>query len=168
MTIQQASHDSGILQSYEPFGTELITCIQTLVPNAKIWFHQTWAYEHGSDHIYFPRYDCDQQKMYTALSVATKAFTQKHGLTIIPSGDVVQQLRQLPDFAYLNGGESLCRDGFHMSMTYGRYAVAATWAECLLNVDIRKDSFSPPDTDAQKMKCVRDVVHNSCRRTQEK
>ena len=51
---------------------------------------------------------------------------------LIKSGDVIQKIReQIPEFDYKNGGESLCCDGFHMSHTYGRYAVAMTWLATL-------------------------------------
>lgn len=162
VTIQQASHDSGILDTYEPYGTELIHCIQEYVPSAEIWFHQTWAYEHGSDHPLFSRYDCDQQKMYEAIVVSAEEFTQRHNLPIIPCGSVIQTLRRMPDFDYLNGGRSLCRDSFHMSMSYGRYAVAATWAERLLDIDVRNDSFAPAETELALMEKVREVVHGCC------
>lgn len=107
VTIQQASHDSGILESYEPYGSELIAFIREKAPQANIWFHKTWAYEHGSDHPEFPRYDCDQGKMAQAIDRAASAFTQKHRLPTIPSGDVIQALRQLPEFDFPGGGRVL-------------------------------------------------------------
>jgi hypothetical protein len=162
ITIQQVSYESGIPESYEPYGTNLINYVRETAPRAKLWFHKTWAYEHGSDHPEFPRYDCDQIKMYQALSTAAAEFTAKHTLPVIPAGDVVQALRQLPEFDYLNGGLSLCRDGFHMSETYGRYAVAATWFEMLTGESILENSFMPEDTDAELLKKVKQVVHGFC------
>jgi hypothetical protein len=100
--------------------------------------------------------------MYQAICNAAAEFTAKHTLPVIPAGDVVQALRQLPEFDYLNGGLSLCRDGFHMSETYGRYAVAATWFEMLTGESILENNFMPEDTDAELLKKVKQVVHGFC------
>ncbi len=162
VTIQQASHDSGIPESYEPYGTELLAYIRENAPQAEVWFHKTWAYEQGSDHPDFPRYDCDQVKMYQAISKAAAAFTQKHMLPVIPSGDVIQALRRLPEFDFPKGGQSLCRDGFHLSETYGRYAAAAAWFEKLLRRDIRSNAFIPEGADQTTIDRIKQVVHMLC------
>lgn len=162
VTIQQASQDSGRAETYEPYGTEVIDTVRKYVPDARIWFHKTWAYEHNSDHPGFAGYNSDQEQMYKQISTAVSKFTADHELPVIPSGDVIQALRQQPCFDVKNGGESLCRDGFHMSMTYGRYAVAAAWFEMLLDGDIRGNTFIPQDTDAAVIQLVQEVVHKVC------
>ena len=96
-------------------------------------------------------------------SAAWRTFVHRYGLPVLPAGDVIQTLRQLPEFDYLNGGLSLCQDGFHMSKTYGRYAAAATWFEMLLGGDIRENAFAPADTDPVLMDKVRHTVHECCR-----
>ena len=70
--------------------------------------------------------------MYNALCKATDIASEVANAELIKSGDVIQKMREkIPHFDYKNGGESLCRDGFHMSLTYGRYAVALTWLTTL-------------------------------------
>ena len=51
---------------------------------------------------------------------------------MIPSGDIIQKARQQEPFRVLEGGISLCRDGFHMSIPYGRYLLACVWMKTLL------------------------------------
>ena len=50
------------------------------------------------------------------------------GGALIPSGDAIRCLRKnVTEFDYPNGGLSLHRDGFHLSLNHGRYA-ALTWS----------------------------------------
>lgn len=162
VTVQQASHDSGMPETYEPYGTELLACIRRYAPRAKIYFHMTWAYETDSTHDAFPRYHRDQQEMYRRICRATEAFAAAHDLPVIPAGKVIQALRQTPEFDYAHGGMSLNRDGFHMSWDYGRYAVAATWFETLTGGDIRTVPFAPDCADPARIDLIRRTVHEIC------
>ena len=77
VTVQQASHDSGMPETYEPYGTELLDYVRRYAPQAKIYFHMTWAYETDSTHDAFPRYHRDQQEMYRRICQATEALDRK-------------------------------------------------------------------------------------------
>ena len=148
ITFQQASHFSGKPDTYRPYLAELAAYARQVCPDAKLCFHQTWAYETDSDHPAFADYECDQKQMYEALCAASATAADEVGLSRIPAGDVIQYLRENePLFDYRNGGLSLCRDGFHMSWDYGRYAVAATWYTTLLGGDIIANPYRPPMAD---------------------
>ena len=128
VTVQQVSHHSGQPQTYIPYLTELVAFVREKCPKAKIYFHQTWAYEIDSDHGGFLNYNRDQQEMYRRIGDCTEMACRLIGATVLPSGPVVQYLREnTAEFDYKNGGLSLNRDGFHLSWDYGRYALAATW-----------------------------------------
>ena len=160
VTIQQVSHKSGLEETYEPYGSQLLEYVAKYAPNAKVYFHRTWAYEIDSMHGQFPNYDGDQQKMYDMIISATNKFCEKHSLPVIPSGDVIQALRKTAEFDYANGGESLCRDGFHMNLIYGRYAVAATWFETLAGKSIFDSTFVPEGADEEKIEVIKKIVHS--------
>ena len=69
---------------------------------------------------------------------------------IIRSGEAVQKLRDnIKEFDYQNGGISLNRDGFHLSLDYGRFAAAAVWLKKLtgLTPDIEKFVSLCPETN---------------------
>ena len=51
---------------------------------------------------------------------------------IIPVGEVIELLRAMPEFDVRQGGQSLHRDGHHLSLGYGRYAAAAVWYQALV------------------------------------
>ena len=78
------------------------------------------------------RYGRSQKVMYDALSDAYARAGADIQAPLIPVGSVIQALRALPPFDYAHGGISLCRDGFHLSMTLGRYAAAAVWYMALV------------------------------------
>lgn len=166
---QQASHDSGWAETYEPFLGNLIGYIKEKVPGARFVLHQTWAYELDSNHDNFGRYNCNQAEMYEKLSTCYKAMADKYNLPMIPCGDVIQKLRQLEPFHVQTGGISLCRDGFHMSFVYGRYALACTWAKKLLQISLQDNTFIPATeyetvpADENLLALIRKVVEESCR-----
>ena len=148
VTLQQVSHFSGIYETYQPYLNNLIQYVLAHQPNARLYFHRTWAYEIDSQHSEYYLYDNNQAKMYDAICQTSATICKETGLEPIPSGNVIQALRErLPKFDYANGGESLCCDGFHMSHTYGRFAVALTWLATLTGKRVEPLPFKELDID---------------------
>ena len=163
VTLQQASHDSGRPERYFPYIRLLAGEVRARVPGARVWVHQTWAYELDSDHPAFAQYGHNQSAMFQALEAAYHQAADSIGAPLIPSGAVIQRLRSLPPFDYAHGGRSLCRDGFHMDWLYGRYALAAAWYECLMGRDVRDNPYTPsPEADAGLLALIRETVHGVC------
>ena len=159
ITIQQVSHLSGIYETYEPHMEFLVNYIKKSCPNAKIMFHRTWAYSTKSGHEGFLNYDKDQQKMYRAIIEASGKACQKYGIEIIPNGEAVQMARELEEF-----NESLCditRDGFHMSLDYGRYLTALVMYKYFTGKDTTLVEYEPCKTDheiCKKLKAIANLV----------
>ena len=125
ITVQQVSGLSGIYDSHYPYLTTVLEYIRTLCPTAKIVWNQTWAYATYSTHGDFPRYDRDQDRMLAMIEETSRRVAEENALERIEVGRVIQALRrQLPP-----DGTELCRDGFHLSFDYGRYAAAYAWAK---------------------------------------
>lgn len=144
ITYQQASHDSGIYDKYQPFLCDLHKVVKEACPNAKFYIHKTWAYEIDSPHGSFVLYNHDQKYMYECLSNAYAKAAESIGVDVIPAGDVIQYLRDnTKEFDYKNGGLSLNRDGFHLSLGYGRYAASLTWYCKLFGGNANDVSFAP-------------------------
>lgn len=166
VTLQQASHDSGLPETYEPYLKQLCAVVRREAPGCRLWLHETWAYETDSTHDKFYRYGHDQAQMYRRLRDAYREAARALSLPLIPCGDVIQSLRRQPPFDYAHGGQSLCRDGFHMHLLYGRYATAATWFETVLGGDIRDNPFVPTDggqtPDEALLYTIRQTVHAVC------
>ena len=130
VTLQQASHDSGLPETYAP-QDEILAYIQAHLPRARIFWHMTWAYQKDSTHPAFSRYSRDQYIMYRAITDAVKSEVLTRGAYagVIPAGTVIQNLRATAL------GDTLTRDGFHLSLDIGRYAAALTWATVLCDID---------------------------------
>lgn len=140
---QQASHDSGIIETYHPYLANMIAYIKEKCPKAEILLQKTWAYEIDSMHPGFCNYHQSQQEMYEKLTEAYESAAEQVGVRLIPCADVIQQLRKKEPFIYGHGGMSICRDGFHMNVIYGRYLLAATWYKTLTRRDICMNSYIP-------------------------
>lgn len=140
---QQASHDSGWMETYEPFLGNMVDYIRRQCPAARIYLNKTWAYEVDSTHEKFARYHNDQKEMFARLSAAYQAASERRGIPLIPCGDVIQAIRREAPFRYEAGGMSLCRDGFHMSWLYGRYALAAAWYATITGRAMTENSYIP-------------------------
>ena len=132
ITLQQSSHDSGLPETYAR-QTEVTDYVHAHKrnPNAVLYWHMTWAYQQDSNHWAFPRYGCDQATMYNAIlhTVRSQILPNPAYGGIIPTGVAIQNLRATPV------GDTVTRDGFHMSESHGRYAAALTWAQTLCGVD---------------------------------
>ncbi len=158
VTLQQASTYSGMFETYEPYLTELAQTVKKAQPQAKLYFHRTWSYETGSQHPGFPNYGCDSDKMYDCIKKASTEAAEAIGAEIIPAGTVIQHLREnTKEFDLKNGGLSLCRDTFHLSEDYGRYAAAATWLHTLTGQKLTAKEFE--DMDFSLLKTITDTVN---------
>ena len=140
---QQVSHESGMLETYSPYIENMQNYVREVVPKAEFLLQQTWAYEIDSLHSGFWDYHQNQQEMYERLREAYQTVAGKLGVRLIPCGDVIQDLRKKEPFLYNEGGMSLCRDGFHMNVIYGRYALAATWYKIITCKLIQENSYIP-------------------------
>ncbi len=165
ITIQQVSNDSGKPQSYFPYLNLVCDYVKETVPNAELYIQETWSYEIDVCHSGYFHYHHSQEEMYRRLHDCYEMAANLTGGKIIPAGTVVQALREeTKEFNYRKGGRSLCRDGFHMSYDYGRYAVAATWVAAITGADIRDNTFIPEEdrfeaVDPALLKVIRDKIY---------
>ncbi len=163
VTLQQASHYSGKLQTYFPYIGTLAGAVREAQPGAKLMVHETWAYEIDSSHGAFPGYGCSQRRMYEFLQDAYTYAAKKIDAGLIPVGEVIQHLREdLAEFGYTNGGVSLNRDGFHLSIPVGRCIAAYVWLEIVCKTDVRAADFVPDGADRETVRLLgiaRDFVH---------
>ena len=164
---QQASHDSGWQDTYEPFLHQIVRYLKEEKPQAEILLLETWAYEVDSTHECFERYHCDQMQMYERLRAAYRKAAEEHQLRSIPCGEVIQKLRSTKPFDYQHGGISLCRDGYHMHYIYGRYVLAPPWYVFVFQKSIRENPYVPTTelmrgetADAEKIETIKKVVES--------
>lgn len=151
ISFQEVSQLSGKMEGYTEYLPQLVAYAAALTTNPEVKFvlHQTWAYAQDSNHFGFPNYDSDQMTMFQAI---VETVWQAKNLTdidmIVPSGTAIQNART----SYI--GDRFTRDGYHLSLTMGRFTAAATWFEALFggiaDNPFIPDMFSAYDTQLAK------------------
>ena len=108
ITVQQVSHDSGIIDTYEPFLGEIVKYLRQNCPSARIVLHRTWAYDEMSDHGGFANYGRDRKKMFNAIVDTTSKVAEKYGFEIyydckfteveVPNGKICRNVNIVEPF----------------------------------------------------------------------
>ena len=162
ISLQQVSGKSGKYGTYTALA-DLIAGIQARCPQAKLMWHQTWAYASSSTHESFPDYDSNQMTMYNAIvSAARQAMTNHTALNLlIPSGTAIQNART----SFL--GDAFNRDGYHLEVTYGRYTAACTWFEMITGQNVVGNPYAPETIDPQVVKIAQNAAHYAVQKPDE-
>jgi len=140
--LQQNSAQTGLADTYEPYMTDIIKYAKETCPNKDVEFawNITWAYQKDSKHKSFaPNYNSDQMFMYNSIINAFKEKVAPHDefKYVFPVGTTIQNART----SYL--GDTLTRDGHHLSYDIGRYMASLTWLGVLTDADINKVAYVP-------------------------
>ncbi len=153
VSMQQASDWSGVPDSYEPYLSTIVDAVKTHCPEAKRMWHMTWAYQANSTHGSFPKYGCVQIRMYNAIvdAVRTRVLSRGDFDFVIPCGTAIQNLRT----SFI--GDTVTRDGYHMSYDIGRVATALMWLKQidggpLEGIDIKPAGYSQTQQQAAAIK----------------
>lgn len=138
ISIQQASHDSGIAGTYK-YLPRILNKLDELEHSARYVWNMTWAYQQNSKHDAFYLYESDQIKMYQAIVTAVKKNVESDDriTAVIPAGTAIQNARASWK------GDTLTRDGFHLSIPFGRYIAALTFAGVLTGESIENVNYRP-------------------------
>ena len=155
ITVQQVSHFSGMKETYEPFLTDILNFVREKCPKAKIVFHRTWAYDDKSTHGGFANYGNDRKKMIESIIEASDFFAAKHNLEVIPNGEAVEMARALD---YFKGERNINRDGFHLSLDYGRYLAGLVMYGFFSKCDPCEVTYEPEDTDPEINRALKKIA----------
>lgn len=160
VVLQQVSNTSGVSASYTKL-ENLIDFVSdmSLNPDLKIMWHMTWAYQGDATKSAFATYKNDQMTMYNAIAdaVETQVLAKETIADVIPSGTAVQNLRT----SYI--GDTLTRDGTHMSYDLGRYTVGLTWLVKLTGASLDDLTWVPTDYPLIKndLDAIKEAVMNA-------
>ncbi|NLG82170.1 MAG: DUF4886 domain-containing protein [Bacilli bacterium] len=155
ITLQQASGKSGLPGTYQPYLNNLINFIREYNQNCKILWNMTWAYPNGSDHPHFDYYNNDQYTMYKAIVNAVREviLTNDSISGVIPTGTAIQNMRTSVI------GDNLNRDGFHLSLDYGRYIASLMWFKALTTESIDKITYRPDSVAIDMLEVIKKAVN---------
>ena len=144
VTVQQASPDSPLYETYQPYLDKLVEYVRLCVPNAKIAIHQTWAYEQGSARLKEALGYENHTDMFKDVKASYEKAAKAIGADfVIPSGEAFQQL-------IASGIEKVHRDSHHASCGIGRYTLGLLWYTILTGNDIGSNTFSDFDEEISK------------------
>ena len=142
ISLQQASGSSGISSTYAELDY-MIGYVKDLCPTARLVWNMTWAYQQNTTHEEFSKYDSDQMTMYEGiLATVNEVVASSENISlIIPNGTAIQNART----SYV--GDTLTRDGFHLSLEFGRYIAGLTMVYTLTGISPENISYSPAGVD---------------------
>ena len=156
ITFQQASGSSGMDTTYYTL-EKLIDIVEPLNPSARLAWHMTWAYQQDSTHSEFVKYDKDQMTMYNSIvnAVKTKVLTENRIEIVIPAGTSIQNVRT----SYI--GDTLTRDGYHLSYDLGRFIGSLTYVKALTGLSIDGLTYMPTGVNANQQAVAIECVNNA-------
>jgi len=159
ISVQQVSQNSGQYEIIMQHLPQLLAYIRQEASQAKIIYHQTWAYQQDSTHEGFANYDRSQEKMYNAIVDTTGKLSKLEGIHfIIPSGTAIQNTRTS------SLGDALTRDGYHLELTYGRFTAACTWYQKLFDLDVRKNPYKPSSISELQAKIAKESAYQAVKK----
>lgn len=155
ITMQQGSGKSGIPSTYQPYLSNLIDYVlkNATNPDVKLAWHMTWAYQSDSTHHEFPNYHNNQMEMYNAIKEALHSVVLKLNKFsyLIPAGVAIQNARK----AF---GDTLTRDGYHLSIPLGRYIAGLSWVAALTGFDYAKIEYLPEGISQDQLPLIIEAV----------
>lgn len=159
ITVQQASPLSGKYNSYSNLAN-LLKFVRQHATNKhfKFAFHQTWAYAQNSTHPNFGNYNKNQSVMYDSIVSTVKRVVKQFKIKgLIPAGTTIQNIRTII-------GDKLCRDGYHLSLSIGRYAAACTWCEYITHRSVVGNTYHPSSISSDEARIAQEMAHAATKR----
>ena len=156
ITLQQASLLSGMADTYKNLPT-LRRSVKLLATNPKvdIWWHMTWAYAKSFKNAQFEIYGSNQERMYNDIVNCTRNEVPKANINqVIPSGTAIRLMRY-------RKGDTLNRDGYHLSYGLGRYTVACVWCELLTGRIVDGNSYRPATIKQDDARLCQQEAHEA-------
>jgi hypothetical protein len=103
VTLQQYSMLSGDVDTYQPYASKLYEYIKKLQPNARIVFHQTWAYRSDADgygQVAKGKLAQSEQEMWEKSRAAYRRIADELNTVVIPVGDAFWTMSSDPKWSY--------------------------------------------------------------------
>lgn len=156
ISLQQASGSSGVASTYARLN-ELVEYIRSKNDTAQLVWHMTWAYQQNSNHGEFSKYENDQEKMYEAIinAVDSEVLTNKAFAKFIPNTTSIQNART--SFV----GDTLTRDGYHLTTDLGRYIAGLTAVRALTGLSVENVSFAPANMNEDYRNVAIEAAENA-------
>jgi len=172
ITLQQhfspgvADSYSECLASCTPYVKNLYNLFKKDHPYARLYWHQTWAYEAGYDRNGVQVDTARQSTNYENIKKASQFLCQQNEVSIIPSGDAWQLARAMAEV-----GDGLCarlsatngNDKYHDGdVGGGQYLNACVWYEVLMKESCIGNTWRPSyDLSEAKILALQKAAHQA-------
>ena len=144
ITLQQCSAFSGRVPTYLPYMPRLAEYVRKVCPKAKIYIHQTWAYEEGCEMVKGTAgFDSAEEMLYAVRNAYNLMAKLIKADAIIPCGKGMRYLDKEGAKAY--------RDTYHASLGVGRYTLALIWYGFLTGEELTDNDFNAFDEEVSSM-----------------
>ena len=155
ITLQQSAALSGRADTYAPYDNELCKHIREKCPGAKIFLHETWAYDSLYTGDEFDFYNRDCNKMQSQIRNAyEKSAKECSADGIIPAGEAFAVERE-------KYNEPRTGDGIHGNRA-GDFIAGAVWYCILTGNDIRKNTYRLPFVDKELTVRLKNTAYEVC------
>lgn len=159
VSLQQASHESGRLDTYYPHFEFVYNFVKTNCPNAKIMFHKTWPYSPINTYKYDevpswePNFKFENAKqMNKAIEECYKDISSKFNIDLlVDSGEIAYK-------ATSDIGDCYDDQGFHMNLM-GQYLIGLNFVKQLYHKQI-DNVFVPMYLGKDTCKKCVDYINN--------
>ena len=160
ISIQHGTGDGSrytLQESYEHLPAIVAYIKEKASPKTKIAFNMAWVMEPDGTHPEIRSYNGDQLRMYENLVRITEHVVMPtNGLNVIsPVGTAVQNARMTEKLG------NLCRDGFHLSYSKGRYLAAMTFICALTKREPEELTFIPEGVNQEDKTIITQCVANA-------
>ena len=160
ISIQHGTGDGSrytLQESYERLPAIVAYIKEKASPKTKIAFNMAWVMEPDGTHPEIRSYNGDQLRMYENLVRITEHVVMPtNGLNVIsPVGTAVQNARMTEKLG------NLCRDGFHLSYSKGRYLAAMTFICALTKREPEELTFIPEGVNQEDKTIITQCVANA-------
>ncbi len=155
ITLQQVSAQSFRFESYTPYIEELAAYVRRMCPSAKLYIHETWGYESGTERVEKMGFRTMEEMSERVFATYAKAAELIGADGIIPSGHGLLALAKAQE-------KPVHRDGSHASLGLGRYLLGCVWCETLTGQSPNAE-FSDFDEEVtpKEAALVREVAHKT-------
>lgn len=150
VTLQQCSHESTLADSYEPYLSRLAAFVREYAPKAKLYIHQTWAYENECARLAKAHVETSEEMLRRLSENYLSAAERIDAAGIIPSGDAMYRyhMEVWPE-------ASVYRDTFHANLGVGRYLLGCVWFTALCGTSVDGNTFRDFDVAVTEEEVLR-------------
>lgn len=149
----------GTTHSMEPALTDLINYVKanSANKNFKLIYHAPWVAQKDYTGTKFSYYGFDQAVMYKMICEATQQVLAAHKEIdlFMNSMDAVQNART----SFI--GDNMCRDGWHMNYSVGRYTVGCLWCEKLTGKSVVGNPYHPTTVSDARTQVCQEAAHQA-------